>query len=128
MINIAKGGTLYQDVHKQIDSSILQHRQKSCNSHPTHHINITDNSLLHRIVNKSILKVNSRHHQAVKDVGDGLRVSAKAPDGIVEAIEGKNEEAFILGVQWHPENMLLVDDKDAQQIFENFVSAITNRH
>ena len=69
---------------------------------PTHEVEIASHSRLHRIARTRTLAVNSFHHQAVDQLGDGLRVVARAPDGTVEAIEG---DGFVVGVQWHAETL-----------------------
>ena len=93
-LNVACGGTLHQHVPG--------HRQTVSSSETTHQVEIGTRTRLHRMVRTRKLDVNSFHHQAVDQVGDGLRVVAHAPDGTVEAIEG---EGFIVGVQWHAETL-----------------------
>lgn len=122
VINVALGGTLYQDIESRFKTSVLQHRQKSPKSHQTHDVYIIKDSFLYKSVNnKDTIKVNSRHHQSVKDLGNGLKVSGKAPDGIIEAVEGSNYKSFLLGVQWHPENLSGINDLTSQKIFEQFI-------
>jgi putative glutamine amidotransferase len=94
-LNVACGGTL----HQHIDG----HRQKDAATEPTHGVSITPNTRLHRIVKSRQLAVNSFHHQAVDEIGAGLRVVGRAEDGTVEAIEG---EGFTVGVQWHAETLI----------------------
>ncbi len=94
-LNVACGGTL----HQHIDG----HRQKDPATHPTHEVGVQAGSRLHRIVKTRQLSVNSFHHQAVDEVGTGLRVVARAQDGTVEGIEG---DAFTVGVQWHAETLI----------------------
>lgn len=89
-INVAFGGTLHQRI------------QNHKIPHLTHKMNITTNSFLERVYQEKTIAVNSYHRQAVKDVATGFQVSAVSEDGIIEAIEKEN----IIGVQWHPENML----------------------
>src|SRR5690625_2786342 len=122
ILNIALGGDMYQDIYSQIDQELIQHQQKAPQGHPSHHIEIVTGSLLHKIVGKTRLRVNSRHHQANKKVIDPLQVSARASDGIVESIEGIGN-TFILGLQWHPENMLAVNDEDSLKIYKEFINA-----
>ena len=75
--------------------------------------------LLHGIIGKDLIEVNSFHHQAVRDPAPGLAVSAFAPDGIIEAVEG-TEGSFLLGVQWHPEYMSRIRE-DMLGIFKAFI-------
>lgn len=119
VLNVAAGGTLWQDIPGQVTEA-LQHAQKAPRWAATHGITIEEDSLLGELLGSS-MRVNSYHHQAVKDAGDGMRVTAKAMDGIVEAVEAPDRR-FALGVQWHPELMV---DTDAVQrkLFERFVEA-----
>ncbi|MFD0715576.1 gamma-glutamyl-gamma-aminobutyrate hydrolase family protein [Paenibacillus sp. GCM10027626] len=117
ILNVALGGTLYQDVHVQLHS--IQHQQKSRLKHYAHPVSAVDDSLLRQLVGKETFRVNSIHHQAVKSCPASLRISAMAEDGVVEAIEG-NGEMFVLGVQWHPE---ATEDDVSRKLFEGFVEA-----
>lgn len=122
ILNVAAGGTLYQDIHAQTDKALLQHAQKAPRSHGSHFVEIEEGSLLHRLTGVEKHKINSYHHQAAKDVADGFQVSGRASDGIVEAIE-KKDHPFVLGVQWHPELMLVEDDEASMKIFKGFIEA-----
>lgn len=99
IINVAFGGSLYQDIKKQT-KSVVKH--KNLRSEDVYHkIEISGRSILTEVLGKEI-PVNSYHHQAVRRLGKGLLASAKSEDGLVEAVERRNG-SFILGVQWHPE-------------------------
>lgn len=100
-VNVACGGTLFQDIPSQIRDA-LDHRQKTKAIHVAHPVSVAPKSLLKRIVGKTTLMVNSSHHQSVKTVAPSLVASALAPDGIVEAIESPGHR-FLLAIQWHPE-------------------------
>ncbi len=102
IINVAFGGTLYQDIKTQYKGA-LRHRQTDRTCELTHTATIHENTLLSEICGAGKLEVNSFHHQAVKTPGKGMRVSANAPDGMVEAIESEN--GLVLGIQWHPETL-----------------------
>jgi putative glutamine amidotransferase len=102
VMNVIAGGSLYQDLPRQIKG--MQHSQKAPRSHLAHEVEILRNSLLYRLFGTTSVKVNTFHHQAVKDVAPGFIVSAKAKDGVVEAIES-TKHPFAVGVQWHPENL-----------------------
>jgi putative glutamine amidotransferase len=93
-LNVACGGTLHQH--------IPGHRQTAVATEATHEVEIQSRSRLHRIMRKRTVGVNSFHHQAVDQVGDGLRVVARATDGTIEGIEG---DGFTVGVQWHAETL-----------------------
>jgi putative glutamine amidotransferase len=102
VLNVVAGGSLYQDLPRQFKG--MQHSQKAPRTHLAHDVEILSNSLLHRLLGVNSIKVNTFHHQAVKDVAPGFLVSAKASDGVIEAIES-TQYPFALGVQWHPENL-----------------------
>ena len=101
LLNVARGGTLIQDIADTIKGA-LAHEQPNPRTEMGHKIIIEEATLLHRLVDKKEMGVNSAHHQAVARVGTGLRVSAQAEDGVIEAIES-TQHRFCLGVQWHPE-------------------------
>ncbi len=103
IINVAMGGTVYQDTHAQNPDSYIRHPQVAPGHFPTHNIAIEKTSRLHEMLGDTSY-VNSRHHEAVRELGTGLTATAVAPDGIVEAVES-TENDLILAVQWHPENM-----------------------
>lgn len=122
LINAVFGGTLYQDI-SYCEHSYLQHSQPASPQYPAHSIEIVPNTYLSQIYsNRESIRVNSLHHQCVKDLAPGFRVSARAKDEIVEAIEYCGEE-FILGVQWHPE-MMQHRDEDARKLFDFFIDKV----
>ncbi|WP_141430835.1 gamma-glutamyl-gamma-aminobutyrate hydrolase family protein [Bacillus sp. 03113] len=121
LINVASGGSLYQDLKTQIAGSNRHDLVNSPKHHPVQPIHIKKDSKLFEILSNDQIQVNSYHHQAVKDLGKGFEITATAPDGVVEAIE-MNGSRFVLGVQWHPE-MMFDQSNDAQLIFEAFVNA-----
>ena len=112
----ALGGRLYQDIKTQHDTECIEHSQTIARGLPSHDVRLVKDSLLHRLLGQETLAVNSFHHQAVKEVPAGFRVTATAPDGIIEGMESI---AFrtILGVQWHPECFLLENDRTMMPIF-----------
>lgn len=117
IINVAMGGTIYQDLSSQFPGKILKHHQEAPGNQPTHFIRVAHDSKLFKTIGDNVF-VNSRHHQAIKEVADTLRIVAKASDGVIEGIE--NEDASIQAVQWHPENMW--DDSPEQlAIFKDFI-------
>jgi putative glutamine amidotransferase len=122
-LNVALGGTLYQDLPTQRPSPIA-HRQSQSRHVPTHTISIEPGSRLAQIVGGASMEVNSLHHQAVKEVGRGLRVVAFAPDGVIEALEDA-EKPFLIGVQFHPEEMVGVCEK-SRRLFRAFVEAASS--
>jgi putative glutamine amidotransferase len=103
MINIALGGSLYQDIATQVEGA-QQHRSPESPILTYHPVSIENESRLQNILGNSAYTVNSSHHQAIKTLASPLRISARAEDGIIEGIELPGEQ-FVLGVQWHPETM-----------------------
>ena len=109
LLNVVLGGSLYQDLPSQKPSDIA-HRQKGDLRFPSQTISVESGSLLHRIMGASSLRVNSSHHQAVKEPSGKVKVIAWAEDGVIEAYEGTEKGQWILGVQFHPEQMVRADD------------------
>ena len=122
ILNVTYGGTLYQDI-SYAPGEHIKHSQIGLPYQATHSIKIDKHSTLFRMADKSeIERVNSFHHQALKQVAKGLKVVATAPDGIIEAVESENENGmFVIGVQFHPEMMY---DKStfARGIFKKFIN------
>ena len=117
LINVAAGGTLYQDL-SLIPGNILKHNQVSNPTLKTHKVEIKENSFISSIFGKETM-VNSFHHQVIDKVANDFIVVAKASDGVVEAIEHKTYK-FLVAVQWHPE-MLAVNCEKARVLFSKFV-------
>jgi putative glutamine amidotransferase len=103
VLNVAAGGSLYQDLAAQVPGAI-QHRQAAPRWHASHTVAIAGDSRLARILGGEQAAVNSFHHQAVKELAPGFVATAAAPDGVIEGIECP-EHPFAVGVQWHPEGM-----------------------
>jgi putative glutamine amidotransferase len=101
LLNVVLGGTLVQHIPDSVPGC-LEHEQKNPRTEPGHEVAVEPGSLLHRVTGAERLPVNSAHHQAADAMGPGVVVSARAPDGVIEAIEVPGR-AFCLGVQWHPE-------------------------
>ncbi|RXT07819.1 gamma-glutamyl-gamma-aminobutyrate hydrolase family protein [Ammoniphilus sp. CFH 90114] len=121
ILNIAAGGDMYQDIYSQSEKPLLQHSQRAPRYHVSHFVDVQKGTLLHRITGEEKLKVNSFHHQAVRKLPEGFRVAAASTDGIIEAFDSR-EHAFVLGVQWHPED-LYVKHPTMLQLFHAFVTA-----
>jgi putative glutamine amidotransferase len=117
-MNVAAGGSLIQDIDSHVDTDI-EHASVP-EDRARHHVMVEQGSRLSSILSSAELDVNSSHHQAIKDVGEGLRVTAHAPDGIVEGLEDPGHP-FYLGVQWHPEDMN--GETSASELFGAFVKA-----
>jgi putative glutamine amidotransferase len=127
VLNVACGGTLIQDISSQI-AGALPHALTVPPHQPSalaHEIWIEKDSLLSRLMRERLneadtCEVNSRHHQAVNKLAPGFKVSATAPDGVIEAIEDPAVR-FCLGVQWHPENFWRTGE--FRPLFEGFVQS-----
>ncbi len=117
ILNVANGGSLYQDL-KFIEGSYIKHNQGRLPYYPTHTITIKQDSKLYSILGEEVL-VNSFHHLAVKTVAPGFKAVAHSKDGVIEAIE-KNGDLFVVGVQWHPE-MLSASYETMQKLFTKLI-------
>jgi len=117
LINVALGGSLYQDIPSQFPTPTLKHMQDVLSFDVDHLVTIEPATRLYDLFGPEI-RVNSRHHQSIKDLGDGLIVTARAPDGVIEAAE--HRELSIDLVQWYPELLLRKND-DMRCLFESFV-------
>ena len=120
VLNCTLGGTLYQDIATQY-SEELKHPRYEVPRDQVHEVMVEKDTKLHQITGLSTLKVNSRHHQAVKEAGRGAIVSARATDGLIEGIEVPSKK-FVVSIQWHPES-LSDYAPDAQALFNAFVAA-----
>jgi len=108
VLSVALGGTLYQDIPDEL-ASPLEHMHRYPTfprEHFAHQVQIEEDSLLSQVMGTPIVEVNSRHHQSVKEVPANARIVARAPDGVIEAVEVPlSDHPFALAVQWHPENL-----------------------
>lgn len=122
LLNIGLGGDIYQDIPSQFQEEFpIAHTQPFGYEIPSHTVNVVKGTLLAELAQTEVLKVNSMHHQAVRNVAPGLTVSGHAPGGLVEAIELPGYP-FLLGVQWHPEYLWEADEA-IMRIFKGFVDA-----
>ena len=112
----ALGGKVWQDIYTKQDPSKLKHSQDMPREYASHSVRIEEGTLLHGIISSNTLAVNSFHHQAVRETGSHLKVSAMSPDGIIEAVES-NEHKALLGVQWHPECFIVGGNETMMPIF-----------
>lgn len=117
VMNVALGGTIYQDIYSQIDGKLIKHSQDLDRAYASHLVNLEEDSMLSQIINATTLPVNSFHHQAIKDVAPGFKVCAIASDGVIEAIESTEYKSMI-GVQWHPECFILNNDECMMPLFD----------
>ena len=116
VMTAALGGKLYQDIYREALAT-LKHSQDTERHVCSHTVRIASGSLLHRILGTEMLPVNSFHHQAVKEAAPGFAATAYSADGIIEAMESTQHKSM-LGVQWHPECMILGGDRSMLPLFE----------
>jgi putative glutamine amidotransferase len=126
VLNVAMGGSLYQDLpterpehpaHDQSRAEPVVRRPE-----PFHAVAVTPGSRLAELVGTTSLQVNSLHHQAIRRLAAGLRAVGIAPDGLVEAAEADPEQpGWIVGVQWHPEELARSGDEASKRLFAGFV-------
>lgn len=123
-LNVAMGGTLYQDLPSQAPSAIChtQGDNKVPRNQPSHSITVNANTRLRAILGSETMKTNSFHHQALNNVAAGLVVTAHAEDGIIEAVEGPDYR-YLVAVQFHPEETAPTDSF-SQKLFCAFVNAL----
>lgn len=125
VLNIVAGGENYQDIASLEIPNPIKHMQNGPRWSYSHTVEMEEGSRLQVLLGQRRVFVNSFHHQAIKSVAPGFRVSARAGDGIIEAIEmvgPEGDDHFVMGVQWHPETMYR-RDQGAAAIFEGFVEA-----
>lgn len=118
LLNVALGGTLIQHIPDEIPEA-LAHEQPNPRDEPGHSVALEAGTRLREICGADSLEVNSAHHQAAKAVPEGVRINARAPDGVIEGVEAEGRR-FCLGVQWHPEYGISAADT---AIFRAFVEA-----
>lgn len=121
MLNVARDGALHQHIPDDYPDSKISHAQQEDGAFVSHHVEIEPDTLLHKILGRESTEVNSFHHQAVDRLGHHLKISAVAPDGVVEAIEATDRD-FFLGVQWHAESLVHAED-DQSKLFAALVDA-----
>lgn len=122
VLNVALGGTLYQDIETQIPGAMRHDYFPGFpRDYLAHDVSLVEGSRLRDAVGVAAMPVNSMHHQAVKSLAPGLLVSARAGDGVIEAIESEGPN-YLVGVQWHPEVFEQRDER-TQRLFQSFVDA-----
>jgi putative glutamine amidotransferase len=124
LVNVALGGSLYQDIKRQVPKS-MRHGTEKKGGKVFHSVDIFEGTNLCAIMGNCAdgncsLRVRSAHHQSIKNPGRGLRLAAVSPDGVYEALEGRGS-AFLIATQWHPEKMPA--DKATRKLFTALVNA-----
>lgn len=120
LVNVGLGGTLYTHLPDQLPGALDHAYPGNMRKVLVHEVQIEEGSLVAAVLDEPIVRVNSHHHQGLKDIAPDLRVAGRAPDGLVEAVE-LPEHPFGLAVQWHPE--WLTDQPSTQKLFQKFVQA-----
>jgi putative glutamine amidotransferase len=123
VLNVALGGGLVQDIPSQCPTA-LPHAPGNGRAARVHDVHVAPGTRLARAVGNGVLQVNSSHHQAIGRVAHGLRVSARAPDGIVEGAEWENGDWWAVGVQWHPEELIETEEPWDRGLFAAFAEAV----
>ena len=122
ILNVSRGGTLHQDIESEIENCI-KHEQGKPLARNSHTLEIENESLISRLItNINDVRVNSHHHQAVREIGKNLKITARAKDGVIECIEDTRTDRFVMGVQWHPE-LSWKNESLSKNIFETFISS-----
>jgi putative glutamine amidotransferase len=125
VMNLAMGGTLYQDLTDQMPGGIkhdyFPFGGRYARDYLAHEVQIAESSRLAEVFGAGPLKVNSMHHQGIRTLGSGLVATATAPDGLIEGIEG-TDGSYLVGVQWHPE-VLIDGSAPTRRLFRSFVEA-----
>ena len=121
---VSRGGSLIQDLPSE-RAGVLKHDQGAPYSRPSHQIKIAVDSMLAKLAGSETARVNTSHHQAIKEPGRNLRVTARALDGVIECVEDTRLDRFVLGVQWHPE-LGWESDALSKAIFRRFVAESAN--
>ena len=123
LLNVYFNGSLIYDIptirkvnHNKIDKDTMR----------LHNINIVKDTILYNCVNKETGIVNSSHHQSVDRLGEGLMISSRADDGIIESIEyaDKSNKSFLMGIQWHPERLTNYNDEFSKNIYHAFEDSL----
>lgn len=129
VLNVALGGTLYQDLPSQLHPDLIAHRQTTPKWQWTHEVKVDEGSRMAAVMGTDALRVNSYHHQAIKDLAAPLRTVARSSDGVIEGIEYRDlSERWIMGVQWHAEAMRDTGENPAHRnLFRAHVEA-AERH
>jgi len=124
VLNVALGGTLYQHVPDVFGATVCHHQVEAGGQRDqvTHPVEVRRGTLLANLIGSGAVGVNSMHHQAVHALGQHMVPVARTADGLIEAIEAPSLGAFVLGVQWHPEELVEVSEA-ARALFAGFIEA-----
>jgi putative glutamine amidotransferase len=121
LLNVALGGTLIQDIPSERRTT-LTHADSAARGRRVHAAECEAGSRFGEAVGATLVSVNSSHHQAIDHVAPALRVSARAPDGIIEAVETVDPHWWVLGAQWHPEELVATPEPWDRNLFAAFAA------
>lgn len=124
VVNVALGGTLIQDIPTQQGTDLRHESPKGDKTRREHDVTIAPRSRLAAVAGGPSLEVNSRHHQAIARPAEGLVVTGRSADGVIEAAEGPAGEPWLVGVQWHPENLAPAGDPASVRLFSEFAREV----
>jgi len=124
LLNVALGGSLYQDLESQNPEAIVHCRRELPRNTLIHSIHITEGSQMEKVLGTNEMWINSLHHQSVKDLGQGVSISGRAEDGVAELLEVAGY-SFVIGIQGHPEE-LYTSEPICAKLFSAFVAACSN--
>ncbi len=133
VLNVALRGTLHQDLPHDRPAELVHDQMKAeppvPRPQPSHAVRVRPGSLLGDLIGEGEHQVNSMHHQGLKTLASALAPVASAPDGLIEAVETRDpgRSPFLLGVQWHPEELAFGGDAASRRLFEAFVTAAAKR-
>jgi len=125
VLNVAFGGTLYQDIAAELPAALDHYASRTLadRAHTAHPIALAPDSWLAERLGADTIDVNTFHHQSLRDIAPGLRITGRAPDGVIEAVESTGE-CFILGVQCHPEELWDIAEPRWARMFAGFVDVV----
>ncbi len=124
VLNVALGGTLVQDIPSQVQGA-LSHAEDARRHERLHDVEVEPDSTLAAIAGATRFSVNTLHHQSLDRIAPGLRVTARADDGVVEAAEWAGDDWWMLGAQWHPEELMDTPEPWDRALFSAFAAAIS---
>ncbi len=133
VLNVALGGSLYQDLPSGRGSDVAHDQMKADppvpRTQPSHAVTVLPGSFLGDLVGEGEIQVNSMHHQGIKALAPALFPVAYAPDGLIEAVEANDPAppSLLVGVQWHPEELALAGDPGSRRLFETLATAAAKR-
>jgi putative glutamine amidotransferase len=123
ILNVALGGTLIQDIPSQVATQIA-HDEEGPRDSRSHEITIESGSRIALALGTERATVNSFHHQSVKEVAAGMRVTARSPDGVIEGMESTRNDWWVMAVQWHPEDLTESPEPWDRGLFKAFATQL----